>query len=200
MRENLHMQTATWLVSRELTEAAGPWDNRLSLDDDGEYFCRVICASESVRFVPAAKVFYRSAGFNRLSTIDRSDKKLESQFLSIKIQIEHVLALDNSDETRAACVKFLQIWLFCFYDYRKDLASELQQLAFRLGGRLEVPQVRKKYRWIQQLAGRRAARRAQDLLPEAKWRCLGFWDFVLSGFEKRLFGAQQTSEKTEWAS
>ena len=34
--QNLHMQPATWLVSRELTHAAGPWDVRLSLDDDGE--------------------------------------------------------------------------------------------------------------------------------------------------------------------
>ena len=38
MGQNLHMQTATWLVSRELTEAAGPWDTRLLGDDDGEYF------------------------------------------------------------------------------------------------------------------------------------------------------------------
>ena len=29
MAQNLHMQTATWLVSRELTEAAGPWNTRL---------------------------------------------------------------------------------------------------------------------------------------------------------------------------
>src|SRR5438874_4076339 len=29
MQFNAHMQTATWLVSRELTEAAGPWDTRL---------------------------------------------------------------------------------------------------------------------------------------------------------------------------
>ena len=35
---NWHMQTATWLISRELTEAAGPWDTRLTFDDDGEYF------------------------------------------------------------------------------------------------------------------------------------------------------------------
>ena len=26
MGQNLYMQTASWLVSRELTEAAGPWD------------------------------------------------------------------------------------------------------------------------------------------------------------------------------
>src|SRR5215468_4372384 len=30
MGQNLHMQTATWLVSRELTDAAGPWNTRLS--------------------------------------------------------------------------------------------------------------------------------------------------------------------------
>ena len=40
MGENLHMQNATWLVSRELAEAAGPWDTRLHYDQDGEYFAR----------------------------------------------------------------------------------------------------------------------------------------------------------------
>ena len=46
MGENFHMQNATWLVSREVAEAAGPWDNRLHFDQDGEYFCRVLLASE----------------------------------------------------------------------------------------------------------------------------------------------------------
>jgi glycosyltransferase involved in cell wall biosynthesis len=56
---NLHMQTATWLLSRELTQAAGPWDTRLLGDDDGEYFFRVINASDGIRFVPQSKVYYR---------------------------------------------------------------------------------------------------------------------------------------------
>ena len=38
MENDIYMQTATWLVSREVTEAAGPWDTRLLGDDDGEYF------------------------------------------------------------------------------------------------------------------------------------------------------------------
>ena len=55
--QNLNMRTATWLVSRELTEAAGPWDTRLlGDDDDNEYFCRILLASDGVRFVPDAKV------------------------------------------------------------------------------------------------------------------------------------------------
>jgi len=57
MGENLHMQTATWLTSRELTEAAGFWDTRLLSDDDGEYFCRVLLASAGTRFVLQSRVF-----------------------------------------------------------------------------------------------------------------------------------------------
>src|SRR5208337_3854916 len=52
MGEGIHMQNATWLVSRELAEAAGPWDTRLHYDQDGEYFARVLLASEGTRFVP----------------------------------------------------------------------------------------------------------------------------------------------------
>ena len=67
MSENLHMQTATWLTSRELVEAAGPWDTRLLSDDDGEYFCRVLRASTGTHFVKEAKVFYRVTSSNESS-------------------------------------------------------------------------------------------------------------------------------------
>jgi glycosyltransferase involved in cell wall biosynthesis len=179
MTHNLHMQPATWLVSRELTEAAGPWDTRLSLDDDGEYFCRVVQASHGVRFVSDAKVFYRSPGPRRLSTIDGSAKKMQSQFLSIALQVSHFRALEDSPRVRAACLAFLQKWLFCFYGVRDDLAGDLKQLAIGLGGRLEVPQVRKKYRWIETIAGRKLARRVQELLPRAKWALVRCWDFTV---------------------
>jgi glycosyltransferase involved in cell wall biosynthesis len=184
MGQNLHMQTATWLVSRELTEAAGPWDPRLSLDDDGEYFCRVVLASDAIRFVPDAKVFYRQPGFDRLSSIDRSDKKLESQLLSMQLHVDYLRSFEESERVRAASLTYLQTWFICFFEERPDLARELEQLAVALGGRLEVPHVRHKYRWIQQIAGRRVARLAQELSPRAKWTLIRFWDFILFNFEK----------------
>jgi hypothetical protein len=48
MQLGVFMQTATRLVSRELAEAAGPWDTNLLGDDDGEYFCRVLLASNGI--------------------------------------------------------------------------------------------------------------------------------------------------------
>jgi glycosyltransferase involved in cell wall biosynthesis len=188
MGQNLHMQTATWLVSRELTEAAGPWDTRLSLDDDGEYFCRVILASDAIRFVPDAKVFYRQPGFDRLSNIDRSDKKLVSQFLSMQLHVDYLRSLEESERVRSASLMYLQTWFIWFFEERPDLARELEQLAVALGGRLEVPHVRHKYRWIQKIAGRRVARRAQELSRRVKWRLIRFWDFILFNFEKLGIG------------
>ena len=63
------MQNATWLVSREIAEAAGPWDASLQYDQDGEYFARVVLASEGTRFVPEGRVFYRVSDGNRISFI-----------------------------------------------------------------------------------------------------------------------------------
>jgi glycosyltransferase involved in cell wall biosynthesis len=59
MSQNLYMQTASWLASCELSEAAGTWDTRPLGDDDGEYFCRVLLASDGVRFVPESKILSR---------------------------------------------------------------------------------------------------------------------------------------------
>src|SRR4029453_1872036 len=116
--QNLHMPPATWLVSRELTDAAGPWDIRLSLDDDGEYFCRVILASDAIRFVSDAKVFYRVSGFGSLSSIDESEKKLVSQFLSMQLHGGYVRSLEDSERVRAACLNYLQRRFHRFYPER----------------------------------------------------------------------------------
>src|SRR6266404_2386774 len=165
MAENLHMQTAVWLVSRELAEAAGPWNIRLFGDDDGEYFCRVILASDRIRFVPEAKVFYRITPSNRLSYIGRSNKKKDAQLLSMQLHVKYIQSLEDSDRIRAACLSYLQNWLIHFYPERPDIVDELEKLAGRLGGRLEAPQLRWKYAWMKPLFGWGPAKSAQLVLP-----------------------------------
>jgi glycosyltransferase involved in cell wall biosynthesis len=180
MGQNLHMQTATWLVSRWLTEAAGPWDTRLLGDDDGEYFCRVLMAGDGVRFVPEGRVFYRMSGYNRLSYISRSDRKLNAQFVSMRLHIDYLLFVENSERTRAACVRYLHTWLINFYPERLDIVKAAAQLATDLGGRLEMPTLSWKYDWIRRLFGWGLAKRAQVFLPRVKWSLLRWWDKVLS--------------------
>ena len=107
MQLNLYMQTATWLVSRELTEAAGPWDIRLLGDDDGEYFCRVLLACDRVQFVPEAKVYYRAVGPSSLSYIGDSDRKMVAQLCSMDLHIRYIRSLEDSQIVREALSPYL---------------------------------------------------------------------------------------------
>jgi len=186
--QNLFMQPATWLASRELTDAAGPWDTRLSLDDDGEYFCRVILASQGTRFVPEARVCYRRSGFGSLSNVGRTNKKLESQFLSMQLHIRYLRSLESSARVRAACLKYLQTWLIFFYPDRLDLAKQLELMAAECGGRLEAPRLPRKYAWIQKAFGWEAARQAQVLVPRLRLSLQRSWDRALFHLENRTSG------------
>jgi glycosyltransferase involved in cell wall biosynthesis len=176
MGENQHMQTATWLVSRELTEAAGSWDVRLLSDDDGEYFCRVLLASEGVRFVSGAKVFYRVTPSSRLSYVGMSDRKKEALLVSMQLHIKYIRSLEESDRVRAVCMTYMQNWLLNFYPERPDLVAQLETVAGSLGRRLEVPRLRWKYAWIRPLFGWGAAKRAQLFLPQVKASLKRYWD------------------------
>ena len=179
MGENLHLQTATWLVSRGLAEAAGPWDLRLFSDDDGEYFCRIILASEGIRFVPEARVFYRMTPLSRLSYIGQSDRKKEAMLLSMRLHVRYLRSLEDSNRVRAACITYLQNWLINFYPERADIVEELQELAKELGGHLAAPRLRWKYAWIKPIFGYRFAKYAQMTLPRMRYSFLRSWDKVV---------------------
>jgi glycosyltransferase involved in cell wall biosynthesis len=185
MGQNLHMQTATWLVSRELTEAAGPWDVRLLGDDDGEYFCRVLRASDGVRFVSDARVYYRSFGYGSLSYLGLSDQKIEAHWLSMQSHLRYLQSLEDSERVRAACVRYLQDWLPCFYPQRLDIIRMAEQMARDLGGQLEVPCLSWKYAWIQTVFSGELAKRARVALPRLRWSVVRSWDKALFRIEKR---------------
>ena len=193
MGENLHMQTDNWLVSRELSNAAGPWDARLFRDNDGEYFCRVIRACDGIRFVPEAKSYYRAAGFKSISYIGGSRKKLDSLLISMKLHIGHLLAMENSERTRRACLFYIRTWLHEFYPYGPDLAEELKRMVTELGGQFEEPRLSWKYQWIVKSFGWRAGRRMQLLLPRLKGSARILWDMAMFRLENKA-GSSSDSE------
>lgn len=183
MEQNLFMQTATWLVSRELTEAAGPWDASISTDDDGEYFGRVLLQCDGVRFVPEARVYYRVHGPDTLSYLGRSNPKLDSQFRSMQKQIGYLQSMENSERVRSACLRYLQTWFVYFFPERPDILRRMQEMAQGLGGQLEVPRLSWKYSWIKQLFGWKLAKRAQLFLQGVKKRLRNRWDKALFRLE-----------------
>ena len=185
MGENLHMQNATWLVSRELAEAAGPWDESLNYDQDGEYFARVLLASEGTRFAAGTRIFYRVSSSNRISYIGSSDKKKESLLLSMKLHIRYLRSLEESERVREACLTYLKTWYPVFYPSRPDIAAQLRELARQLQGHLEVPRLRWKYAWMKPVFGSQAAETAQRVLPELRVSWARNWDKKMYWLETR---------------
>jgi glycosyltransferase involved in cell wall biosynthesis len=193
MGQNLYMQTATWLVSRELAEAAGPWDTRLLGDDDGEYFCRVLMASDGVHFVPEAKVCYRGPGlaFRSLSYIGRSNQKRDAHWLSMQLHMQYLRSLEDSERARTACLRYLQTSLIYFYPEETGIIAQADQLARELGGELVSPRLSWKYAWMKSMFGWDIAKRGQLFLLSVKWWAKRYWD-------KTLFRLDNLGTRTTW--
>jgi glycosyltransferase involved in cell wall biosynthesis len=185
--QDLYMQTGCWLVSRELTDAAGPWNTDITYDDDGEYFCRALLASDGVRFAGEAKVYYRRSGTNSLGYIGNSDSKRNSLWRSMQLHINYIRALEDSERVRAACVRYLQNWILWFHPERPDIVKQSVALAHHLGGRLHPPQLSWKYAWLKEIFGWRIAKCVRLRLPAFKGSAIRLWD-------KALFHMEETNK------
>jgi glycosyltransferase involved in cell wall biosynthesis len=198
--DNVWMNPAVWLVSRRLTELAGPWDERLSIsgDDDGEYICRVVAASEKVMYVPESRCYYRIGNSGSLDAgMGKSKEKLESLLMSLRLSIEHLLSLENSQRTRAACVKHLQTWLPLYYPERKELLSEIKTLAEGLGGKVQPPKVSWKYSAIKRVFGWTTAKKAMSTWQKSKLVCQRDVDWLLHNFmQERHNGVREKQGPT----
>jgi hypothetical protein len=183
MLHNIYMQTGTWLVSRELAEAAGAWDTELLSDDDGEYFCRVLLASDAVRFVPEAKMYYRTPWFTTLGYIGQSSKKLDAHWRSMQMHVESLRSMGKAASVRASCLAYLQTNLVNFYSIRPDIVREMEQLATELGGKLTAPQLPLKYAWIKTMFGWGPAICVQQRARTIRWALERQTDKFLHRFE-----------------
>jgi glycosyltransferase involved in cell wall biosynthesis len=176
--DNACFQTGAWLVSRELTHAAGPWKDEFYRDDDGEYFCRVAMQSSVVKFVPNARTYYRAGNYGSLNNAS-SPAALRSLYLAKAECVKHLLSLEDSARSRAACLRLLQDWLPYFYPEQESLVADAQRLAKELGGELRRPPLKWKYRPVEWLFGYRFAMQTSRLLPRVRCRAEATWDGVM---------------------
>ena len=187
MEKNTWMQPGSWLVSRELTEAAGPWNERLPWDAEGEYFCRVVIKSNGVKFIRGAKTFWRVSA-QSYGQVDASDKKLESSWLSTRLHIQCLRSLEDSARTRRACVTFMQARVRHFHPYRPDLVSATQRLAKTLGGEVtlekRVEPLGWKFALMKKIFKREFAYLVQERLAQFKHAALRLWDRTMFQIEK----------------
>ncbi len=167
--KDVWLHTTCWLVSRKLSELAGPWLDLRSPDDDGEYFCRVVAASDGIVFVPTAKSYWRvgntaSFSYSRQTSVASLRALLESTRRCIAV----LRALEDSERSRAACVTFLRNRLIYYYPGQKEMLAEIYALARELGGELTKPPLLPHYEFIRKFVGWKRAKQVQDFIPGVK--------------------------------
>ena len=160
------MHPASWLVPRSIAEKSGPWDESLSLNDDGEYFCRVLLASAGVAFCADAgvKSYYRSGLAGSLSQ-RRSIRARRSQFHSVELMARHLRAAEESPRTRRAAADYFQRFIYDFFPAPADLMPQAAAQVAALGGSsLSAPPMGARTRLLASLVGWKTVWRLKYLL------------------------------------
>ena len=151
---------AAWLVPRAITDAAGPWDESLSLNDDGEYFARVVAASTNILYCRDAISLYRSGLPTSLSA-QRSRRHLESAHRAVGLIAAHMIALDHSPAMRTAAANLFQRFAYEYYPAALDLVADVERRARSLGGASFAPLGSRFFQAARRLVGWKFARRLQ---------------------------------------
>ncbi len=127
------MHPSAWLCPRGLLERSGPWNEQLSLNDDGEFFARVVRASSGIRFSGEGLSYYRSGVPGSLSA-RRDEAGRRSQFLSVELIGHQLLAAENSPRSQAALADLYQRFIHDFYPFPPDLMKLAEARVRLLGG------------------------------------------------------------------
>jgi glycosyltransferase involved in cell wall biosynthesis len=145
----------SWLVSRRLCELAGPWNEALKINQDGEYFCRVVRSSDFVKFHSDALCYYRKGTANSIS---RTNRSLQELSYSNNLCINHLLEFSDDGDTRKASINFLQSFISKFYVDNSDIIRVNQNRIIELGGKVKKVDESLKFYFLRKITGRKIAR------------------------------------------
>jgi glycosyltransferase involved in cell wall biosynthesis len=122
-----------WLTPNQLIEKAGPWNEELLINQDGEFFCRVLLHSKKIKYSNKSIVYYRRGLTNSISNANAYNK-LKSQLYSFDLYYEHIVNHDVvSNNTKEALHSvFSDFYIRTIYEF-PDLANEALKRINNLG-------------------------------------------------------------------
>ena len=101
------IQPNAWLTPRAVIDKAGPWNEALTVDDDGEFFCRVVLNSSGVIKTGGSNYYRRY----RDNSLNLSAGKLEvhymSLFHSLSLRYQHIAKKKPTDALKKAYARSL---------------------------------------------------------------------------------------------
>jgi glycosyltransferase involved in cell wall biosynthesis len=87
----------SWLMPRILLDKVGPWNEELSIDDDGEFFCQAILACKGIKFSVNGVNYYRKYAVKKSLSGQITRQSFRSRRLAIDLKYEY-LKLKTQDK------------------------------------------------------------------------------------------------------
>lgn len=150
-------QCGLWLIPRTVLKQVGGWNEKLSLINDFEFFCRILVSVNTVLFCEESTLFYRSGIPGSLSA-QKSRKARESECESLLLGTGHILRKRQDAEARLACANMCQHLIYDLYPRHPDLRARLQTRVKECGGAKIEPSGGRYFQMLRPWIGWKLAR------------------------------------------
>jgi|26BtaG_2_1085354.scaffolds.fasta_scaffold00518_4 glycosyltransferase involved in cell wall biosynthesis len=123
-----------WLIPRDLIELAGPWDEELLINQDGEFISRVLFNARGVKFTENVQVYYRSGIPNSITQNRSFSKEKAASILRSYVSYKETSIKHNSLELMKVGLGYN--FLFFIYQYSAhfpELTDKAKKEFYNLG-------------------------------------------------------------------
>ncbi|TQI71944.1 glycosyl transferase family 2 [Gramella sp. Hel_I_59] len=133
------VQTSAWLTPRILLDKVAPWDETLSKDQDGEYFCRVVTTAKKVIYTPETVNYYRKHIKGSNIANQRQQIHLESQIRALDSKTKQFVILKDSQAYNNAMALQYKIIAIDAYPMHKTIYKAAIHKTDQFGGSTYEP-------------------------------------------------------------
>ncbi|WP_299823017.1 glycosyltransferase family A protein [uncultured Pontibacter sp.] len=125
--------TGMWLLPRKLVERTHGWDEKVLINNDGEYFSRVILHSEGIKFCSGAVFYYRRDVPMSVSKRFTSKGVYESWLYSYKCYVKTFQSTLKQDAANKLSRQALSVYYCNSYPNYPDLLQDCKKQIRQLG-------------------------------------------------------------------
>jgi glycosyltransferase involved in cell wall biosynthesis len=133
------VQTSAWLTPKAICDQIGPWDERLLINQDGEYFARAVLAAKGIRTSGGINYYRRFVSGSNISAKYNKRENLESALLSLSCIDKYIAEHTQSEAYQRAMATLFREMAINAYPMFADLVEQCEQRVRSSGQQPDMP-------------------------------------------------------------
>jgi len=135
------VQTNAWMIPSSLVQENGDWDNRILLDQDGEFFTRIAFASKGIIATEGINYYRRYVNGSNVAGQYHQWDKLGSALRVAHLKAGRLLKHTDTTNTRLAASNLFMQLAVDAYPHHTDLYLEAFKKIKNLGATPKIPEL-----------------------------------------------------------